>query len=380
VCVIPSIAMPTGKELWGLVTNEAFNQGVPVIATESVGAAAGGFVQNESNGFIVPERDSSSLGSAISCVLENPGLREKLSVGARATVAQWTHAHMADGFTKAFDFALRQRHEKAPLSSTEGGCPLCGTGPASTYPSGAFRHCADCGLMFRYPMSDSHDLDSLYGQSWSAPTENSAETGGTTHALAEEYAKRLAVSLGRTDLQGLKILEYGAGRGEFLRALERFGAEVYALEPYGKSYLEQEGIRAYSSLDELPPDLRFDGIVSIDVVEHEIAAWTVLRRLNALLRPGGWIYVATPNSAGLNARVFGSNWREARKPGHLLFFEPKTLRRVLQDAGFTRSRRLRWNVPYRRSLLTRLKDSILSLAGLDGELRYLAFRPDERQS
>jgi len=380
VCVIPSITMPTGKELWGLVTNEAFNQGVPAIATDSVGAAAGGFVQDGLNGFVVPERDISSLGSAIRRVLEEPELREKLSAGARFTVAQWTHARMADGFTEAFNFVLRDHQAKAPSPGTESSCPLCGNESSPIQPSGAFRRCVDCGLMFRYPMSDLRDLQSLYAQSWTAPMENIAETGATNRTLAEEYAKRLAVSLGRADLQGLKILEHGAGRGEFLRALERLGAEVYALEPYGKSYLEQQGIRAYSSLDELPPDLRFDGIVSIDVVEHELAAWTVLRRLNALLRPGGWLYVATPNPTGLNARVFGSNWREARKPGHLLFFEPKTLKRVLRDAGFSHSQRLRWIVPYQKSLLARLKDSILTLAGLDGELRYLAFRADERQS
>jgi hypothetical protein len=34
--------MPSGKKPWGLVVNEAMNQGLSVIATEAVGAAAGG--------------------------------------------------------------------------------------------------------------------------------------------------------------------------------------------------------------------------------------------------------------------------------------------------------------------------------------------------
>ena len=42
VVVIPSIPTRDFLEPWGLVANEAFNQGVPVIATDAVGAAAGG--------------------------------------------------------------------------------------------------------------------------------------------------------------------------------------------------------------------------------------------------------------------------------------------------------------------------------------------------
>ena len=64
--VLPSVTMPTGKEPWGLVVNEAMNQGLPVVATEAVGAAAGGLVQAGVNGFIVPERDSEALAQVIS--------------------------------------------------------------------------------------------------------------------------------------------------------------------------------------------------------------------------------------------------------------------------------------------------------------------------
>ena len=38
------------REPWGLVANEAMNQGTPVIATDAVGAAAGGLVRHERNG------------------------------------------------------------------------------------------------------------------------------------------------------------------------------------------------------------------------------------------------------------------------------------------------------------------------------------------
>lgn len=385
VCVIPSITMPTGKELWGLVANEAFNQGVPVIATASVGAAAGGFVRDAENGFVVPERDSPSLSAAIGRVLGNPELRKNLSVGARATIAGWTHARMADGFTDAFDFALRRRSQydlyaKARQSVAGSGCPLCGNERSFTRTNGAFRRCKGCGLMFRYPRPELQDLHALYGQSWVAPMECCAETGGTTRILAEEYAKRLGRALGRQELKGLKILDYGAGRGEFARVLSRLGADVYAVDPYGKPYLEQMGLRAYATLDELPADLRFDGIVSIDVVEHELAAWDVLRRFRDILAPGGWVYVATPNPNGLNAKVFGSHWREAKKPGHLVFFGPKTLERVLQEAGFARTQRLRWNIRYGKSLLTRAKDFVLSQLELDGELRYLAFHREEKRA
>ena len=51
VYVLPSITMPEGKETWGLVINEAMNQGTPIIATDAVGAAAGGLVQDGVNGY-----------------------------------------------------------------------------------------------------------------------------------------------------------------------------------------------------------------------------------------------------------------------------------------------------------------------------------------
>ena len=76
VFFLPSITLNTGKELWGLVINECFNQGVPVIVTNAVGAAAGGMVKDGINGFVIPEKDSAALAKALRKILDERNLRD----------------------------------------------------------------------------------------------------------------------------------------------------------------------------------------------------------------------------------------------------------------------------------------------------------------
>jgi glycosyltransferase involved in cell wall biosynthesis len=104
VLVLPSVTTSTFKEPWGLVVNEAFNQGLPVIISDSVGAGAGGLVRDNENGLIVPERAVPQLAAAMSRVLTEPGLRDRLSTGARMTVREWSNDRMVHGFLQAIDF------------------------------------------------------------------------------------------------------------------------------------------------------------------------------------------------------------------------------------------------------------------------------------
>ncbi len=110
VFVLPSITMPTGKEPWGLVVNEAMNQGVPVIATDAVGAAAGGLVQDGVNGLIVPERDSAALGAALRRLLNDENLRDRMGENAKCMVTQWNNERMVQGFTDAVSFVTNVRY------------------------------------------------------------------------------------------------------------------------------------------------------------------------------------------------------------------------------------------------------------------------------
>ena len=47
------------------------------------------------------------------------------------------------------------------------------------------------------------------------------------------YARKLAETLGRKDFAGLKLCDFGAGRGSMATALIELNADVYAIEPFG---------------------------------------------------------------------------------------------------------------------------------------------------
>jgi glycosyltransferase involved in cell wall biosynthesis len=108
VCILPSITLSSGKETWGLVVNESFNQGVPIIVTSAVGAAAGGMVKNGINGFVIPEKDSVALCMALKKILDEPDLRDFMGRNAKKTISGWNNEQMVMGFLNAIEYAVKK--------------------------------------------------------------------------------------------------------------------------------------------------------------------------------------------------------------------------------------------------------------------------------
>src|SRR2546423_7948227 len=107
VLVVPSLRTRTFREPWGLVVNEAMNQGLPVIATDAVGAAAGDLVRHERNGLIVPAGDAEALPRRLRRLHDDRGLRARLGAQAREDVRAYTPAAWADGVSAALDAPCR---------------------------------------------------------------------------------------------------------------------------------------------------------------------------------------------------------------------------------------------------------------------------------
>ena len=111
VVVMPSIPTRDFLEPWGLVANEAMSQGIPVIATDAVGAAAGGLIEHERTGLVVRAGDADALAAALRRLHDDPALRERLGSAARAAVAAYTHDAWAAGMARALAAAGAGRPE-----------------------------------------------------------------------------------------------------------------------------------------------------------------------------------------------------------------------------------------------------------------------------
>ena len=266
---------------------------------------------------------------------------------------------------------LDLNNSQSPISTDE-FCPQCASPSAPHLAVAGFNRCRSCSLIFRVQISSPANLDELYEQSWAHPESNRSETGGTESGHSQIYARLLAKSIGVNDFSGLTLCDFGAGRGSMTQALADLGANVLAVEPYGYEFLISKNIKTYRTLADIPEQIRFDGIVSVSVMEHLQKPWQELEHLRAKLKSGGWVYLATPNAAGFAARIARNKWREALRPGHLVLLTPETMTRSLSRAGFTNFKRLKWYVAYRTGA-RKVLGYALQFTGYEGELRYLAF-------
>jgi glycosyltransferase involved in cell wall biosynthesis len=99
--VVPSIATRTFREPWGLVINEAMNRHLPVIASDAVGAVAGGLVRDGHNGLVFPAGNTAALAHALRRLAADPALRGRLGAAGARDVAAFSHDAWAAGFSQA---------------------------------------------------------------------------------------------------------------------------------------------------------------------------------------------------------------------------------------------------------------------------------------
>ena len=95
--VLPSLRTATFREPWGLVVNEAMRQGTPVIASDQVGAVAGGLVRDGRNGLVAQAGDAAALAVRIRTLAMNPDLRGRLSAAAREDVQAFSEEAWVGG-------------------------------------------------------------------------------------------------------------------------------------------------------------------------------------------------------------------------------------------------------------------------------------------
>jgi SAM-dependent methyltransferase len=78
----------------------------------------------------------------------------------------------------------------------------------------------------------------------------------------------------------------------------------------------------------------FNVITLNHVIEHVYDPVKVLKACHALLKPGGQLWLETPNIDSFGHARFQQNWRGLETPRHLVLFNRHSLGQALVSAGF----------------------------------------------
>lgn len=136
---------------------------------------------------------------------------------------------------------------------------------------------------------------------------------------------------------GRRLLDVGAYVGVFVEIARQAGWQAEGIEPSRWAVAQarsrglpvQEGTLAQAGFEEAG----FDVVTMWDVVEHLADPKAELHQAYRVLRPGGWIVLHTMDIDSLLARVLGKRWPWLMEM-HLYYFSRRTLKRMLESAGF----------------------------------------------
>jgi len=152
-------------------------------------------------------------------------------------------------------------------------------------------------------------------------------------------------------LAGQKLLDVGFGNGSFLELAKGAGWQVYGAD-FDKIVVKSARDRGFDvrlgdidAFSDMPGC--FDYITLSHVIEHVHDPRSVVKQINRLLKPGGKVWIETPNIESYSHLRFGSNWRGLEPPRHLVLFNWTALEELLVEEGFSELNRLPRHDVYR---------------------------------
>jgi SAM-dependent methyltransferase len=238
---------------------------------------------------------------------------------------------------------------------------------------------AGCGLQFADPQMDELNLARAYTKHYYPSNGNGSEVDyeNTPEEILRQTFGEARAKFG--PLAGKKLLDFGCGFGRLCHLAREHGIDTTAIEPdvsarqFAASTI---GMSVYATTKELraaEPNASFEIITMWDVIEHLREPWRELEELSALLQPGGWILLSTPNVRSMRSVLQRERWRDSVNPTHFYYFTRGSLRFVLERAGFCGISEWRFPIRYpEHGALRRMVHRALFSCRLQGQLLFVA--------
>jgi len=155
---------------------------------------------------------------------------------------------------------------------------------------------------------------------------------------------------------GHRLLDIGCGNGRFLQVAKSLGWDACGLDP-DRNAIEAARQGGHEvTLGSLPQtgfaESSFDIVTLSHMLEHASDPNACLREVYRILKPGGTLWLSTPNLDGFSRLRFAHHWLALDPPRHLVLFTRESLADACSRAGFSEITPLR----------TLLSDYVTSLA------------------
>jgi len=128
-----------------------------------------------------------------------------------------------------------------------------------------------------------------------------------------------------------KILDIGAGTGDFLSVAKNDGWETIGVEPSdrAKAIAKNKGVSFVEETTELK-NHSFDVISMWHVLEHVPDLDKQIKELKRLLKPTGTLIIAVPNFKSFDAKHYGKFWAAFDVPIHFWHFSKTAIKLLFE--------------------------------------------------
>lgn len=237
--------------------------------------------------------------------------------------------------------------------------------------------CRNCGLVFLNPQHEEADYIRYYARDDYAPITMKPERLVEKHPYRRVQAAFLQDTMARIqpagNLAGKRILDIGCGPGVLLYLLREMGADVVGLEG---SEIAADYARTQFGLDvRYSPmqagvfeDGTFDIVISTAAIEHFCDPLAMTEVMLSYVRPGGLLYLNTPDYHGMVLKKGLSHWF---KFVHTYYFTENSLSNLMTKAGLQILRS--WTMPPQMDAATLVYPGNY----WSGELNIIGVRPPE---
>jgi 2-polyprenyl-3-methyl-5-hydroxy-6-metoxy-1,4-benzoquinol methylase len=128
-----------------------------------------------------------------------------------------------------------------------------------------------------------------------------------------------------------RILDIGAGTGDFLSVAKQDGWQTVGVEPSdkAKAIAKNKGVSFVEQTDELESH-SFDVITMWHVLEHVPNLDNQIKELKRLLKANGTLIVAVPNFKSFDAKYYGKFWAAYDVPIHFWHFSKNAIKMLFE--------------------------------------------------